>query len=396
VTHMAMVDWVEDDDCRAVVIKKHCDTLEDVMRAPRRYRDDENEDPSHGITQMCDRSQMSRLADPPGHLHDITRCTINGMVRNVSAIAQCGLTPSGFSPTDQPAPLAYAILAHKSAGNVGRLVNAVWHEGAVVAVHVDPQGLTVDEVKREIHHHMCGSNSTCVLPEGVAVFSKISGSWGTISIFDMLHECVARLLRMSTQWSHVINLSESDYPLTTQAHLRRFLSSYGKGVNFMDIHDPAWQLSDKRWRGREVFAKCHGSTMSVHLLKAPSAVRVYDGSMWTMMTRDFWVEMIDTEPGHSLLQYVRDYAVDLDIPDEAMQQTLLMASRYCTRVCNTNMRWENWKGGSSPEPFNTGDIKSLFESRSAFARKFGDDAAVIKQVEEMIGVKPVQLAPMPQ
>merc|ERR1711991_1017607 len=144
-------------------------------------------------------------------------------------------------------------MVHRSAERVARLMKAVHEPQNYYVIHVDPNSLSIEPVVDALRQSLCltkSQNGKCELPKNIAVMSKIPVTWGTVSVFDALYESVERLVAMGDDWAHVIPLSESDYPLQSQAQISKFLTEYGLNTNFLDIHNPATSLNEKRWRGR--------------------------------------------------------------------------------------------------------------------------------------------------
>ena len=63
-------------------------------------------------------------------------------------------------------------------------------------------------------------------------FYRYSTIWGGASLLTMLVSAMKQLLEMSdwVDWDFVLNLSESDFPVKTQAELVEFLSNNRSGL----------------------------------------------------------------------------------------------------------------------------------------------------------------------
>eukprot|EP00300_Choanocystis_sp_HF-7_P021889 c20993_g1_i1.p1 GENE.c20993_g1_i1~~c20993_g1_i1.p1 ORF type:complete len:517 (+),score=63.54 c20993_g1_i1:25-1551(+) len=376
--HYTLLD-VEDEECHAKILQAHCDLVK-ALETTGIYNDSEIVHPASTVHPLCNMTAL-RAKSSKGNVNDFLHCSIEGMIPEHDVVEYCNLTPN--PPATVP-PLAFAIMVHKKPRQVARLVARIVAEGnAFVAIHVHSSQISVAEVTTEILRTICPANGTaCKLPHNIRVFSEVSVAWASISVHDALVATIRQLLDMSTEWRHVINLSESDYPLQPIRAIAKFLAVYGADVNFLDIHNPSTTFYDKRWRAREAGLHCHSRSYSIRLLLPPPPVQFFEGSMWTIMTREFWTEVLSHRFA-DIYKQVRDHAANLIIPDEVMQQTLLMASSQCLKVCNVNFRFENWQGQESPAAFVQGDLLPLAQSHSFFARKF-DDSNVLDELDSLL------------
>jgi hypothetical protein len=317
---------------------------------------------------------------------------------------RCNLSKPISTPTTT-VKLAYIIMVHS--GDVmalGRLLTSIDDSQNVYVVHVDAKSghVGLDRARDQI---------PAAMTSRVRLVSFDQVLWGGPSLLMVYFQCLGEALSMSSDWSYVINLSGSDYPLFSQAEMKRFLTNYGhpKEISFVDfasarsIPVPPWMsemgvsngvateltpddMADKVHRVTGVVTECKedGNVYATtSLRKPPRGLDWREGSFWHVLHRSFVDSMFfgkDQNMTSSLLEY---FSV-MSNPDETFFQTVAINSNHCERLCSTNLRFENWHPDlSSMHPLNMTmkDVDNAFsqsatkESMFLFARKFDNTQA---------------------
>ena len=128
-----------------------------------------------------------------------------------------------------PVKIVYLLtIAGRATRQVTRLIRRIYSPDHYILVHVD---------SRQEYMHREVSKLAAILPNLRLVSKRYSTIWGGASLLTMLLSALRELLAMPdwTDWDFVLNLSESDFPVKTQAELVSFLSS-NRGSNFVKSH----------------------------------------------------------------------------------------------------------------------------------------------------------------
>ena len=128
-----------------------------------------------------------------------------------------------------PVKIVYLLtIAGRASRQVARLIRRIYSPDHYILVHVD---------SRQEYMHREVSKLASILPNLRLVSKRYSTIWGGASLLTMLLSALRELLAMPdwTDWEFVLNLSESDFPVKSQADLVTFLSS-NRGSNFVKSH----------------------------------------------------------------------------------------------------------------------------------------------------------------
>ena len=139
-------------------------------------------------------------------------------------------------------------VAGRASRQVARLVRQVYSPDHYILVHVDARQ---EYMYREV------SALAARLPNLRMVKDRYSTIWGGASLLSMLLSAMKELLAMEdwTDWDFVLNLSESDYPVKTQAELVSFLAS-NRGSNFVKSHGREQDKFIKKQGLDKTFLEC--------------------------------------------------------------------------------------------------------------------------------------------
>ncbi|KAL6851465.1 hypothetical protein ACP4OV_020398 [Aristida adscensionis] len=221
-----------------------------------------------------------------------------------------------------------------------------------------------------------------VLGEGYAVDRT-----GPSAVAAVLHGA-AVLLRVGAHWDWLVTLSASDYPLVTQDDLLYAFSSVPRDYNFIE------HTSDLGWKEHERFEKLivdpslymDRNTEPFHTTETrqmPDAFKIFTGSPWVILSRNFTEHCVhgwDNLP-RKLLMYFANTAYSM----ESYFQTLICnSSDFRNTTVNGDLRYFIWDDppGLDPLVLDESHFESMVNSSAAFARRFVEDAPVLKKIDD--------------
>ena len=126
------------------------------------------------------------------------------------------------------------------------------------------------------------------LPNLRVMQTRFSTIWGGASLLTMLLSAMKELLEMSdwTDWDFVLNLSESDYPVKTQAELVEFLTN-NRESNFVKGHGREPDRFIKKQGLDKTFYECDTHMWRLGDRTLPTGVQIDGGSDWICLNRQF-------------------------------------------------------------------------------------------------------------
>ncbi|KAF7035711.1 hypothetical protein CFC21_046529 [Triticum aestivum] len=302
---------------------------------------------------------------------------------------QAPATPPPPPPGAGVPRLAYLISGSK--GDLDRLwrtLHALYHPRNLYVVHLDreaPVGERLELAARV-------ANSTVFRRVGnVEVIRRANMVTyrGPTMVANTLHAC-AVLLRRSRDWDWFINLSASDYPLMSQDDVLHVFSTLPRNVNFVEhtsrlgwkegqrgqplIVDPGLYASKKQ----DIFYASGRREL-------PTAFRLYTGSAWVALTRDFAEYVVwgwDNLP-RTMLMY---YANFVSSPEGYFQTVLCNAPRFVPTVANHDLHHIQWDvpPRQHPHALTLGDMDRMVRSDAPFARKFARDDPVLDAIDAQL------------
>ncbi|OEL18890.1 Beta-glucuronosyltransferase GlcAT14A [Dichanthelium oligosanthes] len=222
---------------------------------------------------------------------------------------------------------------------------------------------------------------------------------GSSALAAVLHGA-AVLLKVGPHWDWLLTLSAEDYPLVTQDDLLYAFSSVPRDLNFID------HTRDLGWKEHERFEKIIVDPslymdrntepfLSKETRQMPDAFQIFTGSPWLILSRSFTEHCVhggDNLP-RKLLMYFANTAYSM----ESYFQTLICnSSDFRNTTVNADLRYFVWDDppGLDPLVLNESHFQNIVNSTAAFARRFEDDAPVLKKMDdEVLNRSPVQLVP---
>nr|CAB3486632.1 unnamed protein product [Digitaria exilis] len=167
---------------------------------------------------------------------------------------------------------------------------------------------------------------------------------GSSALAAVLHGA-AVLLKMGPHWDWLVTLSAEDYPLVTQDDLLYAFSSVPRDLNFID------HTSDLGWKAHERFEKI-----------------IVDPSLYMDKNTELFLS----------------------------KGTRQMPDAFQIFTVNADLRYFVWDDppGLDPLVLNESNFQNMVNSSAAFARRFAEDAPVLKKMDdELLNRSPVQLVP---
>lgn len=275
--------------------------------------------------------------------------------------------------------VAYLVLAHRLAAQVGRLTARLSADGDPVFVHVDRK-VDIEPFATQVRLQ-AGDRPVTLVPDRVRVY------WGHISSVEATLRLVDAALTSTSDPSHLVLLTGQDYPLRPAAEISRRLSRDGDRCflswSFGDIpFNQADRAGNARWhwdggperlgrrylwlRGRSVGFP-NRLTPCMPFRRAPDGLREAQGFAYWGLTPaavNHVRRTLQTSPR------IRRYFRTAFAPDESLFQMLLLASPFADQCVNNDLhyiaRWEGWH----PSVLTAADVPAMLASDKLFARKF--------------------------
>lgn len=298
------------------------------------------------------------------------------------------------SGRSRDAKIAFFIqVSEASALQTPRLLTALWHKENIYAVHFDTKMSLPMRTRMErllLQHEQFAHGNVFVLKSEPVSYAGITMVLNTIN-------AMSQLLKSSRDWDFFVNLSGSDYPLTSPLTLRRLLGNagiLGKRLNFVQNQsadkDMDWffnrrmasvHIDTSLWARRGINRQVGLSEGSLEALNVSHPVEheympLVKTEGWMILHRSFAEHVVDSaESRRLLLSFATARAAD-----ELFFGTLLAGSdRFSETIVWDALRFIFW--GSSdkhlPRPAfldqeaNFQDLRAQMSSSGAlFARKF--------------------------
>jgi len=292
-----------------------------------------------------------------------------------------------------PVKLVYLLtVSGRASRQVYRLIKQIYSPDHYVLVHVDRRQ---EFMYREIEA------LAKKLPNLRMVKQRFSTIWGGASLLSMLMSSIQELVDMDdwTDWDFVLNLSESDYPVKTQAELVTFLSN-NRGNNFVKGHGREQEKFIKKQGLDKTFYECDTHMWRLGPRTLPLGVQIDGGSDWICLNKKFATYVIQSKD--ELVVGLKKVFSHTLLPAESFFHTVLRNSEFCMTYIDNNLHLTNWKRklgckcqykaivdwcGCSPNDFLPEDWTKLEATRARqlfFARKFEPiiHQGILNKVEE--------------
>lgn len=259
--------------------------------------------------------------------------------------------------------IAYLVLVHRYPKQFKRLFTAIYHAENCYVVHVDKRSHPA--LKAEM------KNFLAVFPNTILLESK-NALWGGYSLVDAELRGIKTLLQMSAKWEFFINLSGQDFPLKSQAQIKKFLKK-NPGIDFLKVLNQR-ELRPTTVSRFENYCIEWGDRIvrTTFKWKFLTDATPYIGNQWMILTRKF-CEFLNTNPE---VEPFKKFYRHTFIADEGFFQTVIMNTSYKPNIVNDDMQAIDWIPEGTiklrPRTFTFRDAKFLLGSKQLFARKFDE------------------------
>lgn len=254
----------------------------------------------------------------------------------------------------------FLIQAHKDLAQLNALVEQLRDDAFVVYVNLDRKWAL---------------DPQAVHPGARLVAARLDVHWGAFSQVQATLNALAQIEAEVAAFDKVTFLSAQDFPLLSNARLKRALAQLS-GHELLDAvpigAGPGEWPADFRYRyfcaDEGPYARYVASCIANRILRAAGRMRPYGGSSWWALSQAcvrHVLARVAREPG--LLRFFRHCAC----PDELFFQTLVMNSPFARRVLGHNFRYVQWPddGARNPRILVEADFPRIAASRAHFCRK---------------------------
>ncbi|GCB62645.1 N-acetyllactosaminide beta-1,6-N-acetylglucosaminyl-transferase-like [Scyliorhinus torazame] len=200
-------------------------------------------------------------------------------------------------------PLAYILAVHKDLDTLEWLLRAIYAPHNIYCIHVDNK--TSAAFRRGVGQLAACFGNVFVASRSEAVV------YGGFSRLQADLNCMQELARPRLRWRYAINLCGQDYPLKTNRELVRFLKS--QPWRDKNITPGILQPEHMKPRTSHVHRE-HISPGQSYVIKTqarktagvPHGLRLYFGSAYYALTREFVHFVLRDQRAKDLLQWSRD------------------------------------------------------------------------------------------
>ncbi|KAK0163016.1 hypothetical protein PV327_006732 [Microctonus hyperodae] len=300
---------------------------------------------------------------------------------------------------EKPARIAFLLTVNgRASRQVKRLINVLYDPSHFYYIHVDARQ---DYMYREMLkvEKICRRKNIKVAKGAGLRYASI---WGGASLLTTLLSSAQQMLQYSKHWDFLVNLSESDFPIKSNAQLIDFLT-WNKGLNFVKSHGREVQRFITKQGLDKTFVECEARMWRLGDRKLPKGIQIDGGSDWVALSRDF-VEYLSSPESNELVTGLLKIFQYTLLPAESFFHTVLRNSKFCNTYVDNNLHVTNWKRklgckcqykavvdwcGCSPNDFKLEDlsrIRNTAERNLFFARKFEPviDQRIIDRLEDWL------------
>lgn len=299
-----------------------------------------------------------------------------------------------FDDTAKPLRIAFILtLKGRSSLQVKRLLSNIYSSLHTYYLHVDDfdNYLVEQLLPLELEY----SNI-------IVARTRFATIWGGPHLLNAIIDAFERL--HSYNWSYVVNLSESDFPIKPLSDLESYLQ--GRDCIFLRSHNLKGYNFIKKQGLDRIFYQCERRVWRLGQRKLPRGLIYSGGSDWFALPRSF-SEFITENKEHpkGLVQPLLRIFNHTLLPAETFFHTLALNSKFCDKFVDNNLRVSNWRRkqgckcqqrtvvdwcGCSPHVYRATDInrlKNLSNSEDLFfSRKFDPtiSQSILNKIEQML------------
>ncbi len=203
---------------------------------------------------------------------------------------------------------------------------------------------------------------------------RVGARWGSYGQALAIMRCIEAALGRMEPFDRYVLLSGQDYPIACQARIVEFFAA-NPATEYVeafpqDVMDPDVSWWSPYFRFRRYHLWVGGRHVVLPFVrKAPPPVPIYHGSTWWALTRAAVTYVLEQfESNRELRNYLRTGF----LVDEVYVPSLLMASRFASKLAWSNVTFAEWTPTSGPHPktLQIDDLHALLASPKLFARKF--------------------------
>lgn len=280
--------------------------------------------------------------------------------------------------------IAYLILAHSDPMHLQRLTATLLTTDSVVFIHVDKKS----DIRKFAHLQ---SARVVLIEDRVPVY------WGDFSQVEAILKLLDAALSSQFDVKRLVLLSGVDYPVKPMSDIKSFFAAQPATEFINAVRMPADAAGKPIARLNNVVLRPVDAGLARFLKRAFRKIGLtprqrdhtaylkelvpFGGSTWWAITRD---------AGEYIRHFVKTrkdivtFFKNVEYPDEAFFQTILMNSRFAENVAR-NVTYTDWRaGGSSPSLISEQHLPMISagitfasndtygEGPALFARKFKD------------------------
>ncbi len=265
----------------------------------------------------------------------------------------------------------FLICAHKDLDQLNRLVGQLCDPDFLVYVHLDRKS---------------GLDPARLHPQARAVRERVAVRWGHVSQVEATLASARQILAEAPGFDKLVLLSAQDFPLLPNPLLKAALARLRDRelIETAPVAFDGWRVMHRyayfHSSGANPAARlaCAAANRVLRLLRRtrrlPDGLTPYGGSCWWALSRDCLREVLALADAHPrLLRFCRS----VQSPDELFFQTLVMHSRFASRVLSDNFRYIAWPEGGAchPKVLDEGDFERIKASGAHFCRKLDSHAS---------------------
>lgn len=298
--------------------------------------------------------------------------------------------------------IAYIILAHKYPEQLARLIHQLNTGEVSFFIHIDKK------TDQKIYHQVVTLFKDF---PNVYLLKRFDSGWGSFDAVRASLEGIKSIVKTGTYFDYVIHLSGQDYPIKSNAHIKRFLEQ-NKGKEFLEY----FPLPCTKWKGgglrrieywhirwkdeyicipeKRQFKSGISSllySLLISLLpkkrKFPEGFALYGGSAFWCLTGEC-VKYIDDFVKQNP-KFINRFNYTL-LADELFYQILILNSPFKDKIINDHLRYLDWGNVNALHPriLEKNDFEKIRRSEKLFARKFDltIDPDILDPIDQMVQV----------
>ncbi len=273
--------------------------------------------------------------------------------------------------------IAYFILIHHLTDQFERMFKAIYHKHNFYLIHID--GNTDKSIASKIALFLQEFDNA-------EIFPAVRVMWGGFSLVEAELRGMRRLLQMSANWTHYINLSGQDFPLKYQKYISNFLNK-NPGRQYIRAVPQRTKRPETLNRINDIFVEAFGRIFHTGI-KRPylRETSPWIGTQWKIVGRKF-CQFVTSD---KRVDRIKRFYLHSFIADEAFFQTVIMNIGDTNNFINDDLREIDWVPDGNiklrPRNFNISDANMLTNGRNLFARKFNidEDPEIIKFLEDYL------------